>query len=140
MAHHLHMLSVNSNSPHEWAKDMYMRFVRSTLKAAIFFGICFGLRFAKADMVLLQSEPAGQVTALEAAKAAQKGEQVFACEKKYFGENGRQRKVKGSKVTFNVKPGKHDESAGDALLDGKQIYSCKTKTWNKSEGKFESAD
>ena len=94
------------------------------------------LSYASADVSMISNEPSA-ITPKEAAELALKGEQVAACTKVTFNQkNGRQKPVKGASVIYVKGLPKHDDSASLALVDGKPVYSCKTKEYSVAEGKF----
>lgn len=116
--------------------SIYTRFIQAL--AILAFSI-LNIRLAHAETILMSTKPAGQVTASEAAKAGKNGTDVFQCKKVHLNQTtGRVQPVKGSKPTFNIKPGADSEAAGDQLVDGKQVYQCRTRVWNGK--KFETVD
>lgn len=91
----------------------------------------------KADVAMISKDPA-QISPKEASSLALKGEMISACTKVVFNtKNGRQKPVKGATVIFTKGIPKHEDAASTAMLDGKPVFKCQTKTYNLATAKFE---
>jgi len=113
---------------------MFVRIASVSMFVAITAGLTVT---ARADVAMVAKEPTA-ISALEAVKLAQKGEQVSSCTKVIFNtKNARQKPVKGAAVVFVKGLPKHEDATAASFPEGKPAYMCKTKTYNIATAKFE---
>lgn len=90
---------------------------------------------ASAAPIYVQELPKEKLSARDALKAAKGGTVVFKCARGTVSESGGISKAKGAKTEFHVNL-KDDDSALDAIQDGKRGYKCQPMEWDAERKKL----